>query len=465
MFKFKVVEIVFEDKTKTTLDPKTLANVQLLFDTLAAQVSQQLLTRGGEIRTSVYIYSTSEFRAAAGSNSIPDAAHHLMVNPIRYLFDAGLNADPHAIDPSFSSNLGIPDFVISLSQGFLDSINQRFEASAGIVPPVSLGIINHEFGHALAFDSQRDAMTGAFGSSSSLPMEFDRFLSISGELVTYSGFFAKAIYGSDIPMQALGKIGASIAHLTTVQSNPSVNSQVLNDPMSDGRAFSEANKQFSDLDLAIMKDCGYLNLNTLTAYDGHHFIPGLNTKLISGTKGIDTVVEAGSLADFTFALAGDQVTQIAKDGSKLMFSSIERVVLPNAALAFDLNGNAGQAYRLYQAAFNRTPDQAGLGYWIKQMDSGAENLNHVAAGFVGSLEFAKLYGQNITDDAFLTALYSNVLHRTPDKAGFEYWHGEMGSGMTRPDILASFSESTENQAQVIGQIQKGIPYQVEVYCQ
>lgn len=91
------------------------------------------------------------------------------------------------------------------------------------------------------------------------------------------------------------------------------------------------------------------------------------------------------------------------------------------------------------------------------MDKGS-TLNQVAASFVVSAEFKQLYGANISDNAFLTALYSNVLHRTPDQAGFDYWNGQVSKGMTRADILASFSESAENQVQVIAKIQNGIDF-------
>ena len=35
----------------------------------------------------------------------------------------------------------------------------------------------------------------------------------------------------------------------------------------------------------------------------------------------------------------------------------------------DTNGNAGQAYRLYQAAFERTPDPVGVGYHVNDIES------------------------------------------------------------------------------------------------
>ncbi|MFZ6778033.1 DUF4214 domain-containing protein [Undibacterium sp. Ji83W] len=40
-------------------------------------------------------------------------------------------------------------------------------------------------------------------------------------------------------------------------------------------------------------------------------------------------------------------------------------------MVFGLESNAGKVYRLYQAAFNRTPDATGLGYWIHAMYKGS----------------------------------------------------------------------------------------------
>jgi hypothetical protein len=126
-------------------------------------------------------------------------------------------------------------------------------------------------------------------------------------------------------------------------------------------------------------------------------------------------------------------------------------------VALDVHGTAGEAYRLYQAAFDRTPDKAGLGYWIDAMDKGM-TLTQAAAGFAGSAEFAHLYGANASDTQFVQALYQNVLHRAGDSAGADFWLHALGSSVTRADVLANFSESAENQAQVIGTIQNGIDY-------
>ncbi|MFZ6711570.1 DUF4214 domain-containing protein [Undibacterium sp. TC9W] len=194
------------------------------------------------------------------------------------------------------------------------------------------------------------------------------------------------------------------------------------------------------------------------------FALGSGSDTYDGGAGTDTVLMNIASGYFSVNLTKTgMVTTVVAPGTAVngltdTFSNIERLQFTDQTLAIDIDGNAGQAYRLYQAAFNRIPDKAGLGYWIGQLDSGAETLNHAAAGFGNSAEFKKLYGDNITDNAFMTALYNNVLQRNPDQAGFDYWNGRISAGMTRPDILASFSESTENIAQVIGQISHGIEY-------
>ena len=128
------------------------------------------------------------------------------------------------------------------------------------------------------------------------------------------------------------------------------------------------------------------------------------------------------------------------------------------ALSHDIDGIAGQAYRLYAAAFDRTPDAAGLGYWIAAMERGV-SLATVAGGFTASQEFVDLYGAQASDQQFVDLLYQNTLHRAPDAHGRQFWIDAMQVHHTaRADVLVYFSESPENQAQVMGAIEDGIAF-------
>jgi hypothetical protein len=179
---------------------------------------------------------------------------------------------------------------------------------------------------------------------------------------------------------------------------------------------------------------------------------------IDGAAGIDTVVYTGTRADHTLTQtsAGWTISSTA-DGTDTL-SNIERLKFADTTVALDISGVAGQAYRIYQAALDRTPDPTGLGYWISVMDSGS-TLQSVAQGFVSSPEFIGLYGTNPSNAQIVTRLYSNVLHRAPDQSGFDYWLGVLDrQDATVAEVLASFGESPENQAALIGAISSGIAF-------
>ena len=188
---------------------------------------------------------------------------------------------------------------------------------------------------------------------------------------------------------------------------------------------------------------------------------GTGTNSLNGGAGFDTAMYSGVRADFTVAMlngAPAGVTPMVGGGLNDTLVSVERLSFWDGAIAFDINGNAGDMYRLYQAALNRTPDKDGLGWWIKAADDGA-SWTGIAKGFMGSPEWTTLYGANSTNAQFLTNLYLNALHRAPDQAGFDFWLDVLDNkGGTREQTLVDFAKSDENHAAVIGQIQNGIEY-------
>lgn len=78
----------------------------------------------------------------------------------------------------------------------------------------------------------------------------------------------------------------------------------------------------------------------------------------------------------------------------------------------------GQITRLYQAYFNRSPDEAGLSYWLRTMTQGS-HIEDISGFFANSQEFRLRYG-SVSDDEFVALLYRNVLRRTPDDSGLRY---------------------------------------------
>lgn len=134
---------------------------------------------------------------------------------------------------------------------------------------------------------------------------------------------------------------------------------------------------------------------------------------------------------------------------------VERVVLDDGVLAFDVEGAMGQAYRTYQAAFDRVPDIGGLSHWVRVMDAGA-SLIDIASAFTRSAEFESLYGPDPSHADFVERLYYNVLDRPGEAGGMAFWIGELERGATREHVLASFAESLENKLAVGPAIEAGI---------
>jgi hypothetical protein len=180
---------------------------------------------------------------------------------------------------------------------------------------------------------------------------------------------------------------------------------------------------------------------------------------INGGAGVDTVLYQGQYTiSYTIKRTATETTvQSRFDNKTDVLSNVERLMFQNSVYALDIDGNAGQAYRLYQAALNRTPDRVGLGFWIDALDHGV-NLRSVARSFIDSSEFATLYGKAPSDAEFITLLYKNVLHRTPDADGYKYWTDELRAGADRAGVLEGFSESKENVAQLVGTIGNGFEY-------
>jgi hypothetical protein len=199
----------------------------------------------------------------------------------------------------------------------------------------------------------------------------------------------------------------------------------------------------------------------LVGSDGDNTLRGdRGNDALEGGDGTDTAVYAGNRTQYTVRITGATATvtdnMSNRDGADTL-TSVERMKFTDNILAIDIGGNAGEAYRLYQAAFDRTPDRAGLSYWVNALDEG-NSLSATAGNFILSSEFSTAYGnpQALSNAQFLDLLYAHVLDRAPDSAGKAYWLNELNRGFGRDSTLASFSESAENKGIVGTVIANGI---------
>ena len=113
------------------------------------------------------------------------------------------------------------------------------------------------------------------------------------------------------------------------------------------------------------------SLSSLTSTDFQFqaAAPPVQITNVTLLDGIETAVISDTYANSTIQVTQTGVTVTTVSGFDGV-TNAERLEFSDAVVAFDVNGTAGFAYRLYQAAFDRTPDVAGLSVnvhcWIRR---------------------------------------------------------------------------------------------------
>jgi hypothetical protein len=97
--------------------------------------------------------------------------------------------------------------------------------------------------------------------------------------------------------------------------------------------------------------------------------------------------------------------------------------------------------RLYWATLDRAPDAPGYRYWSRAHADGVP-LAVIAESFLSSAEWQTRMGA-LSNGQFVDLLYRNVLGRSPDTGGRQYWTWRAATGMDRTQMVLLFSESDE----------------------
>lgn len=344
------------------------------------------------------------------------------------------------VNASFGHEVTIRIDSSSLSNGtyFIDPRPLTSSSPVGITGSQYdlLSVLVHEVGHTLGMTGWRSSGGTLSGSSQSV---FDSLVSKNGSQLVFQGENVRAATGS-YPLLDTN----SVYHFQ--------NADLLDPYAETGRRV-----QPSALDAALMADLGmgtiygdYLStqwsrtLNTGGGFDVVSLDTYKSGMIIRGNGTIDRVT------------AGYQELNLV-DAEKLVLVDAE-VTLPENGFVvrFDEGGVGGYAYRLYKAAFDRTPDTKGLGSWIKYLDEGG-NRDFVAQSFVSSFEFSTKYGP-LDTQGFVQRLYNNVLGRDGEAAGVYGWVDGLNNGLTRAQVLQGFSESSENISKTAALTGNGILY-------
>jgi hypothetical protein len=97
----------------------------------------------------------------------------------------------------------------------------------------------------------------------------------------------------------------------------------------------------------------------------------------------------------------------------------------------------------YQAYLGRSPDAAGLAFWVNQMQFQGLTDEQLEAGFIASNEFyAHAGGTNVL---WVDAMYFDLLGRQPDSQGEAFWVQQLAAGASRTSIAYGFAASLERE--------------------
>jgi len=182
---------------------------------------------------------------------------------------------------------------------------------------------------------------------------------------------------------------------------------------------------------------------------------GAGNDTLDGGTGTDTSVFRGSMLDYAVAKTDGgrsvQDTVAGRDGFDVLVD-IERLSFSDLTLAFDTGGDPGNAYALWNAAFDRAPTPEEIGRWIAPFDAG-HDIVHVAQAFID----AYAPGISYHDEVFI--LYQNVVGTAPGQFETDYYVGILGRGeMTQAELFVFAAKHDLNQADYVELVAGGISY-------
>ena len=178
---------------------------------------------------------------------------------------------------------------------------------------------------------------------------------------------------------------------------------------------------------------------------------------IDGGAGIDRVSLPNAYSDYVLtSIDGGFALALASDPSKVIdLSNVEVLQFGDLTLERNDSPEAATIYGLYGSIFGRTPDLAGISFWVDANESGV-SLETVAEFFTQSAEFIATYGTNPTDDALVDGFFDNILGRSGDAEGEAFWKEALDKGLSTADLLLGFAQSSEFVGLIDNQIDDGI---------
>jgi hypothetical protein len=159
---------------------------------------------------------------------------------------------------------------------------------------------------------------------------------------------------------------------------------------------------------------------------------------IDGGEGLDTVMFEAASDRFTLAMSSAGPLEVFEKTSIAgpdILVDVEVLEFSDASLNLnDFRGTLNlssegfmELAEVYAAYFNRAPDAIGLYFWGDKLSKGMP-IGEIAELFFDQAETRLIYADVENTEQFLGKVYSNVLGRSPDPDGFEFWISQVSKG-------------------------------------
>lgn len=195
-------------------------------------------------------------------------------------------------------------------------------------------------------------------------------------------------------------------------------------------------------------------------------LSGAGTVIFDGTVGTAASTSGADNYGFSVDASGKVTVEDANTGNSQTITGANYLVFDNAATTssgafqsvyFIENSTNSDIVALYAAALGRQPDLPGMEYYVNREVNDGQTLIYQAGNFLDSSEFKSKFaaaalqqdngGSN--DQAFVTQLYQNMLHRTESASELAWYVNEIqttfaGVPNYKAILLADFATSPEN---------------------
>jgi serralysin len=191
----------------------------------------------------------------------------------------------------------------------------------------------------------------------------------------------------------------------------------------------------------------------------NQFTPGKGNDWIDGLDGLDTVYLLGKKDDFVLRKTDATIEVWANNASTGLktINHVERLIFQDIAIAWDLDGHAGQVAKILGVVFGREA--------IKNAQYVGIGLNLIDQGFsylqLMNLAIEAKLGVGASHAQLINLLYQNLLQIPADSGAVDFWSSQLVQGAYTQSSLAAMAADLDLNKQNInltGLLVSGLEY-------